>query len=85
MKLDFTKQFVRDYRKLPLHIQKQIDQKLEFLLEDIQHPSLRAHKMQGQDGVWEGSITMNYRFTFQIVSERYFMRRVGTHDILSAP
>ena len=85
MMLNFTKQFVRDYRRLPFQIQKQTDKKLEFLLADMRHPSLRVHKIKGQNEVWEGSITMNYRFTFQIIGERYFMRRVGAHDILFAP
>lgn len=85
MKLEFTKQFVRDYQKMPLSLQKQTDTKLEFLITDMRHPSLRVHKLRGHDGLWEGSVTMNYRFTFQIIGESYFMRRVGTHDILFLP
>jgi hypothetical protein len=31
---------------------------------------------------WEGSVTMNYRFTFQFEAGKVIFRRIGTHDIL---
>ncbi len=34
---------------------------------------------------WEGRITKNYRFTFQIEGEICILRRIGTHDILKTP
>jgi mRNA-degrading endonuclease RelE of RelBE toxin-antitoxin system len=40
MKLLFTKSFVRDYRQLPLAIQKAVDKKLALLLANPRHPSL---------------------------------------------
>lgn len=44
MKLLFTKNFVRDYRKLPQEIQQTVDKQLEFLLENAKHPSLNVKK-----------------------------------------
>ena len=48
MRLQWQKPFVKDYQKLPQHIQKQTDRKLGFLLQDIAHPSLGVKKVQGR-------------------------------------
>jgi mRNA-degrading endonuclease RelE of RelBE toxin-antitoxin system len=84
MKLRWTKRFAKEYRRLPQHIQKQTDKKLGFLLKDIRHPSLRAKKIEGEkQDIYEGSITMNYRFLFLIEGDTYVLLTVGTHkDVL---
>ena len=85
MKLAFSKRFVKDYRRLPAHIQKAADKQLERLLSDFGHPSLNTKKMQDPRGIWEGRLSQGYRFTFQIIDDIYFLRRVGTHDLLKKP
>lgn len=82
MKLIQAKRFKRDYKKLPPQIQKRIDEKLRYLASDITHPSLRIQKVKKYKEVLEGSITMSYRFLFQITPESYILLRVGKHDIL---
>jgi len=47
------------------------------------HPSLRVKRIQGTKHRWEGSITKNYRFTFQFIEDSVLFRTIGTHDILS--
>jgi mRNA-degrading endonuclease RelE of RelBE toxin-antitoxin system len=85
MKLLFTKNFVRDYRKLPEDIQKTMDKQLELLLTNAKHPSLSLKKMHDPRNIWEGRVTLAYRFTFQIEGDIYVLRKVGTHDILKRP
>lgn len=85
MKLAFTKNFVRDYRKLPQQIQKLTNKQLEFLLSNPKHPSLNIKKMQDPRNIWEARITKSYRFTFQIEKDTYILRKVGTHSILTKP
>ena len=58
---------------------------LRFLLEDPAHPSLRVKRVQGTESIWEMSVTMNYRITFEITEERIVLRRIGTHDVLRKP
>ena len=82
MELVFTKPFIRDYKKLPKNIQENVDRKLSFLLQNMRHPSLRVKKVRGYDDVWEGSITMNYRFFFRRAEDKYILLRVGTHNEL---
>lgn len=85
MKLLPTERFRRDYLRLPSHLQDQTDQKLQLLLGNPRHPSLRVRKMQGVPKVWELRVTEGYRLTFQIEGDGYLLRRVGTHDILRIP
>lgn len=85
MKLLFTKNFIRDYRKLPQPMQKAVDKQLGLLLSNPKHPSLKIKKMQDPRDIWEGRTAEAYRFTFQIVNDTYVLRKVGTHDILKKP
>lgn len=85
MEIRFTRSFERDYRELPKMLQKAIDRKLFFLLENFNHPSLHAKKMRGYKNIWECRINRGFRFTFSIVKQIYFIRRVGPHDILRKP
>lgn len=81
MRIIFTEPFGRDYRGLPSHIQRALDQALAFLSAGERHPSLRAKKLPGT-AIWYARVTRTYRFTFQIEKDMIILRRVGTHDIL---
>ena len=84
MQLIQTTHFKRDYKKLPPSIQKKTDEKLKLLVQNLSHPSLRVKRVQKYKGVFEGSITRDYRFFFQITTEGYVLLRVGKHDILES-
>lgn len=79
----FSRRFKKEYKKLPNEIQATFDQKLSLFLHDLSHPSLRVKKIQGTSDRWEGSITMKYRFTFQLLQNSVIFRAIGTHDILN--
>ncbi len=85
MKLRPTPDFTRQYEKLTPPIRKRTDEKLQFLLIELRHPSLQIKKMQGFEGIWEGRISRNYRFTFQMEGDTYILRKVGKHEILRKP
>lgn len=82
MELVLTEKFKKDYKKLSPVIQKQTDEKLEFFTAKPFHNSFRIKKMQGKIGIYEASITMQYRFLFQIDGSACILLRIGTHDIL---
>ncbi len=76
--------------KLPPELRKMVQRKLDLFRENPRHPSLRVKKMHSQQGIWELSVTEQYRVTFEWAKgkakERIaILRRVGTHDILQAP
>lgn len=86
----FTPSFVRDYQRLPQHLQRRFDRALEFLLAKLRHPSLQASKMEGQRApegrdIWEARVTEGYRSTFVIDGNTYILRHVGPHDTLRHP
>jgi len=86
MKIVRTESFKKDYQQLPSHIQKIFENKLRIFMQNINHPSLRVKKMQGHENRWEGSITMFYRFTFEMHEDHYLFRRIGPHDdVLKKP
>lgn len=61
------------------------EKKLSIFLKDISHPSFRTKKMEGfkNPPIWEVSLTMNYRVTFEIDKEgKIIFRNIGTHAIL---
>jgi len=81
----FTRQFEKSFANLPEDIVELFEKKLPFFLNDISHPSFRTKKIKGLKSlsIWESSLTMNYRFTFEIDKEgRIIFRNIGTHTIL---
>ena len=86
MTIHWSEPFRRDFRKLPKEVQGAFEEKLRLAVSsNLTHPSLRIKKMQGHPFIWEGSVTMNYRFTFQKTEAGIFLRRIGTHDMLRNP
>lgn len=85
MRIIRTDPFKKDFKKLPKEIKRKTEQSLRFLAENIHHPSLRVRKMEGVRDIWEASVTMQYRFTFEIQEDAYLLRRIGTHAILKRP
>ena len=85
MRLERTERFKRDFRSLPEPIQRRAEKQLALFLQNPRHPSLSVKKMGGFQGIWEGRITKNYRFTFEIREDTCILRRIGTHDILETP
>jgi len=82
MELVLTEKFKKDYKKLALAIQSQVDKKLKFFTERPFHNSFRIKKMQNREGIYEASINMQYRFLFQIDSSTCILLRIGKHNIL---
>jgi mRNA-degrading endonuclease RelE of RelBE toxin-antitoxin system len=79
---EFSSRFRKDYRSLPQEIQDTFEIKLLLFLDNPRHPSLRVKRLVGTVNRWEGSVTMNYRFTFQFAEGKVLFRRIGTNDIL---
>jgi len=79
----FSKRFKKEYNALSKEIQTAFDKKLALFLDHTTHPSLRVKRIQGTKRRWEGSVTKNYRFTFEFIENTVLFRTIGTHDILS--
>lgn len=79
----FTKRFHKDYSKLPLEIQTKANEQIKKLAKgDFSYPSLRTKKIEGEEKVWEASVTMNYRIIFELDANHISFFKIGPHDIL---
>ena len=85
MHFEATRRFQKDYRKLPQEIKDLFKKKLDLLIREPTHPSLRHRLMAGTKNIFEFSVTMNYRVTYQRDQNIGYLRRIGTHDILRRP
>jgi len=83
--IEFTPSFERLFKRLPKRIRNETYAKLALFLRDPAHPSLRVKRIRGTARIWEMSITMNYRLTFEVDEQRVLLRRIGTHDVLRRP
>ncbi len=78
--------FDRAYKKLPAEVRDQFRRKLRLLVDSrCTHPSLRVKRIQGTADIWEASIDMNHRFTFQKIESGILLRVIGHHDALDNP
>ncbi len=73
---------IKAINDLPKDIRVRFWEKLELLLRNPAHPSLRNEKLRGAED-WAFSITMNYRATYFRDGKRIVLTMVGTHkDVL---
>ena len=80
MNVFFTPHFQRSYNKLSVKIQKAFDKQFGFLLRDIRHPSLRVKKYDESRGLFQGRVTGDYRFYFEIKKDSYIFHEIRPHD-----
>ncbi|KGK91384.1 cytotoxin [Desulfosporosinus sp. HMP52] len=82
MRINSTPRFKRAFKKLPKNIQALfIDKMFQFQ----EHPSFRIKRIQGTDSLWEGSLNMSIRFTFEWITDDNdndvcLIRNIGDHD-----
>ena len=79
MKINFTPPAKRDYTELPVRLQRAVDKQLNFLVDNLRYPSLRAKKYDESQDIWQGRVNDDYRFYFRIVGEEYRILRIIPH------
>lgn len=77
--IEFTPKFKKQYRKLPLDIQKKFTKQLKLLEDNFRHPSLKTKKMEGINK-FEGRIDLHYRFTYKPSEDSLTFFTIGQHD-----
>ncbi|HBL35222.1 MAG TPA: hypothetical protein DDZ55_00275 [Firmicutes bacterium] len=80
MRIYYSDKFAGRVRSQSDEIKKILRKKLDILLDNPQHPSLRTKKIQGQKDIFESSITMGMRITWQYVDDGIYLRNIGEHD-----
>ncbi len=82
MKYKMTPEFREDYAALPEAIKAKVKRAFELFQQDPRHPSLHTKKIRGTEGIFEGRIDRQYRFTFHYEGDAVFFRKVGPHHII---
>lgn len=84
MKVVFSATFAAGYRALPPEVQRRADKAIRLLtVKDggqTFHPSLPAKRIGGTLDIWEASVTLKYRLTFQMHEDTLYLRVIGDHD-----
>ncbi len=80
MEIFFSERFKKDYKLFYDDIKKTIKAKLKILSENPYHPSLRTKKIKGKEDIFETSINMGIRMTWNYYEGKILLRTIGEHD-----
>ena len=61
-------------------IKQLINSKLKILTENSLHPSLRTKKIKGKEDIFETTINMQIRMTWNYYEGKILLRAIGEHD-----
>lgn len=77
----FTKQFQRLSKDDP-RLLRQVEKTIQYLLRfPPAHPALRMKRIQGTPGIYECSVNMDIRVTFEFLDpETILLRNIDHHD-----
>jgi mRNA interferase RelE/StbE len=79
MKVDYLPRAQAAIIEAPDRVRKAFFKQLEFLQQDLRHPSLRAKKYDQERGVWQARVNQDWRFYFNIVGDTYIIRDIIPH------
>lgn len=79
MRPRFSERFVQSYTTAPPATQRAFDRKLELLLQDLRHPSLRAKKYDEARDLWQARVNQGWRFYFRIKGDTYQLIDITPH------
>lgn len=80
MEIIYSTNFKKSVEKLPKNIKEILKRKIILMCSDINHPSLRIKKIQGHKYIFEASISMSIRMTWQYTEKGILLRNIGEHD-----
>lgn len=60
-------------------IKRRLTKILNLLTQDVDHPSLRLHKLSGQD-YWSISVTKSIRIISYIENDKVYLLQIGKHE-----
>lgn len=79
MRIIFSKKASRDYEDLNESLKKTADKQFNFLLKNLNYPSLHAKKYDEARDIWQGRISGSWRFYFKISEENYEIITIIKH------
>lgn len=83
MEVFYTSRFEREAKKVPRHLRKTVEQRVETFKQNPFDSRLKTHKLTGAlKEFWSFSIDYHYRIIFEFVdSEKALFHSIGDHSI----
>mgnify|MGYP001572374193 CR=1 FL=1 len=82
MNIDYSPNFKRQYKKLPLVTRDLAKKKIKMFITDPFDSALKTHKLHGiLDGYWAFSVDARYRIVFGFIANTARFHRIGDHTI----
>ena len=83
MKIIYSAQFIRDYRRLDNKTKQKAEEKEEIFKENPSNAVLKTHKLSGRlDDLWSFSVDYDCRIIFEFQSEKVIIfHAIGGHSI----
>ncbi len=79
MRIEYTRSALGALRNLPGPLRKAFYKQAGFLLENLQHPSLRAKKFDESTDLWQARVNRSWRFYFQVKGDTYVITNIIPH------
>lgn len=79
MKVEYTPTFKSNFKKFPKEIRRKFYKQVDFLINNIRHPSLQTKKYGGEKNVWQARVDKNIRFYFSIKNDSYTLINIKNH------
>jgi mRNA-degrading endonuclease RelE of RelBE toxin-antitoxin system len=76
----FSDLFLESVEQLSDDVKKALKKKLDIMANNPKHPSLRTKKIKGHENIFEASITMGIRMTWEYFEDGILLRNIGEHD-----
>lgn len=80
MKLFYSPQFLRSFKKLPFEIQAEYRLKEYIFRENFFDPRLRTHKLKGR-AEWSFLVTYKIRVIFLFKKDEILLVNIGDHSL----
>lgn len=83
MHIEYSSDFIKHYKKLPVEIQLLAEKKMEIFKANPFDVSLRTHKLSGSlAGMWSFSVNYKYRILFSFVERDIaWFYLIGGHEV----
>lgn len=83
MRIIYSRQFAREYTKLPSDIKNRAEEKEKLFRNNPFHPQLKTHKLQGKlSTFWAFSLDQRYRIIFEFLGDNIVaFYGIGDHSL----
>jgi mRNA interferase RelE/StbE len=79
MTANYSKRFLKQYAAAPASVRKAFDKQVSLLLNNLNHPSLRAKKYNEAIDLWHARVNRYWRFYFTIDGEVCQLHEIIKH------